>query len=216
MKKLISLLMLCALPAFGITPFTFSANNSDGSPQTNPVLMRAFPPNINGVTVYGTNIIFGANYLTNTPNASGFWSNSVLPNLYQFYVPNLGQYFYANILDTTNCYSLATYLTNAAYVSATFPGYIPATYAGVSNAVGFVLATNGGALAYSQLPFTPPTNSFGSQANAKFFTNGTALWIYYQTNALPGGAFTNQPWGSIMTTTNGGRFTLSNAVWVVF
>ena len=177
MKKLLPIFLL-AQSAFAGTPFYFSGQNADGSPQTNPVTVRAFPPNINGFTVYGTNIIWGAGYFTNTPNASGFFSNSLLPNMYQFSVPALGQNFYANIPDTTNYYSLATYLTNANVVGTIFPGYVANSYSGVTNALTFAPATNSAGGIIFALGFTPPTNNYAGITNALKYlpaTNGAAL-----------------------------------------
>lgn len=143
MKKLLTLLFsTAALLAIAGTPFYLSFKNSDGSAQTNNVLMRAFPPTANGFTVYGTNVIWGAAYLTNTPNASGFFSNSVYPNQYQFYIPAMDASFYAVIPDTNGYLSLALYLTNAPVTSVPFPGFVTSTYASVTNALRFVPATN--------------------------------------------------------------------------
>ena len=51
MKKLLSILFCIAtLPALALTPFYFSAYNADGTPQTNQVLMRAYPPTAQGFT----------------------------------------------------------------------------------------------------------------------------------------------------------------------
>lgn len=136
------------------TPFYFSSFNADGSPQTNVVTMQAWPPNQNGVTIYGTNIIYGAAIYSNTPNASGFFSNSLYPNLYKLTIPAITNSFFVLLLDTTNYLSLAVYATNVA-VSGGTPltsygfvtnalGYAPVvpTYSGVTNALGFAPATN--------------------------------------------------------------------------
>lgn len=48
---------------------------------------------------------------------------------------------------------------------------------------------------------------------ANIVTNGFQVWVVYKTNGLPGIAFTNLPAGSLMSTTNGGFYVLSNLVW---
>lgn len=48
---------------------------------------------------------------------------------------------------------------------------------------------------------------------AQIVTNGFIAWVCYKTNNNPGNQFTNLPWGSICSTTNGGTYRLSNDVW---
>lgn len=183
----------------GATPFYGKIPNSDGSFQTNVVLMQAYPP-ANTWTVYGTNIVYGGRIITNLPNASGYFSNWCYPNTYRVTVPALSSSFFVNILDTTNFLSLAVYITNAPVVSGTYLdgyglvtnwlGYAPVrpTPAGVTGALGYtpptntysaftniagVFATNNGPITYSQLPFTPPTNSYSALTNALGFVPGT-------------------------------------------
>ncbi|HTB86034.1 MAG TPA: hypothetical protein VK742_20480 [Candidatus Sulfotelmatobacter sp.] len=64
-------------------------------------------------------------------------------------------------------------------------GWTP-TYAGITNLIG-IPATNGGPLAYSQLPFTPPSNNYVGISNAVgfvFATNGGPL-AYSQLPYIP-------------------------------
>ena len=240
MKKIITLLLLAGVNAFALTPFYFSSYNSDGTPQTNQVLMRAYPPTLNGFTVYGTNIVWGGGYVTNTPNSSGFFSNAVAPNQYQFTIPALSANFYAVIPDATNYLSLAIYLTNAPVVGNSVGGF-----AIVTNLLNYLPATNGGAISISQLPFTPITNTYaavtnvigfvpatngGTIANSQLATNQLAyygnaagsfttnfgiVWLVYKTNGLMGSTWTNLPYGSFCSTTNGQFFVLSNALWLL-
>ena len=64
-----------------------------------------------------------------------------------------------------------------------------------------------------------PAGKLGSVTNqinniSGIITNGGVSWIFYQTNANPGPAFTNYGMGSICSTTNGQMFVLSNSVWL--
>ena len=59
------------LNAVALTPFYFSMPINGGAYQTNPVTFQAWPPTANGFVVVGTNIVYGANIVTNTPNATG-------------------------------------------------------------------------------------------------------------------------------------------------
>ena len=174
MKTLLQLVILAlAISANALTPFYFSSLNSDGTPQTNQVLMQAYPPTANGFTVYGTNIVYGSGVITNNPSATGFFSNSVAPNQYKFTITALGVSFFAVIPDTTNYQPLSMYLTNAPVVSVPFAGFVVSSYSSVSNALKFVAATNGGAVSYSQLPYTPATNSFSGIVSALTYTPAT-------------------------------------------
>lgn len=191
--KLILFALLAPLLALATTPFYYSGKNPDGTPQTNQVLLQAWPPAVNGVTIYGTNIIWGSVLIiTNTPDATGYFSNSVYPNTYRVSIPALGSQGFAKIPDTAVAMNLAFYMTNAPVVSGNLGSaalinsllgytalssnsaaviaaltYTPMTntYAAVSNVFQFNIATNGGPLAYSQLPFTPPTNSLAAITN---------------------------------------------------
>lgn len=54
------------------------------------------------------------------------------------------------------------------------------SYLGVSNALGFVIATNGGPVAIAQLPYTPPTNTYSALTNVLGYvpaTNGGPIAI---------------------------------------
>lgn len=115
-------------------------------------------------------------------------------------------------------------------------GFAPATNsaAGIAGALGYSPATNSSAGAISALGYTPATNSFSGLTNALGFspgtnsgyvgigtavanltTNGFLVWAAYKTNGVPGTAFTNLPQGSLLTTTNGSLFVLSNLVWFI-
>jgi hypothetical protein len=322
LRDFLATLLLCAFALNGrATPFFYQGYKSDGSFNTNQVGVTFFPTTDQPFTIYGTNIVYGGNILTISPNTSGYSSNWIFPGVYKFIITNLNAAFIANIPDTTNFNALALYVTNVQSFSGVglnsygvmtnqlgFPpatnttsgietalGYVPATnnnagilfalgytpatntyagimnslgfapatnsfiggtnqfgympatntsagvlfalgytpatntFNGVTNSLGYMPATNGGAIAISQLPYTPATNSaagikaalnytpgtnyVGQSSVASFTTNGLLVWIAYQTNAVPGPAYTNFPPGSLLTTTNGAFFVLSNLVW---
>ncbi|HEX4262746.1 MAG TPA: hypothetical protein VH597_00290 [Verrucomicrobiae bacterium] len=354
------------------TPFFIQGFQSDSPALTSQIGVSYWPPSDHPFTIYGTNIIYGGNIVTITPNGSGYSSNWLYPGTYRFYFTNLNAAFVANIPDTTNFNSLALYVTNVlgfsgvglnsygvitnllglapatnsvagieaalGYVPATNNnsgiafglgfapatnnnpgitsalGFIPATnsnsgivvglgftpatntYNGIANSLGFAPATNNfvgstNALGYMPatnssaginfaLGFTPTTNTYGGITNSLGFapatnstaglvatlgyipatnsysgltnslgfapatnsttgivaalhytprtndgyigtltgaanlaTNGFIVWVSYKTNGVPDTAFTNLPAGSLLTTTNGQLFVLSNLVW---
>jgi hypothetical protein len=356
------------------TPFFLQGFQSDSPALTSEIGVSYWPPSDHPFTIYGTNIIYGGNIVTITPNGSGYSSNWLYPGTYRFYFTNLNAAFIANIPDTTNFNSLALYVTNIAgfsgtglnsygvitnllglapatnttsgietalgYVPATNNsggivfslgfapatnsnsgitsalGYIPVTnsnpgitsglgfapatnsnpgmifalgftpatntyggiagslgfapatnsfigttnalgfmpatntYDGITNSLGFAPATNSTAGFVAALGYTPATNSYGGLTNSLGFapatnttagiiaalrytprtndgyiglsglagaaslaTNGFVVWVSYKTNDVPGAAFTNLPPGSLLTTTNGEFFVLSNLVW---
>lgn len=149
--------MLC-FAAQALTTFTYISRFNDGTTNMNPFVLSAYPP-ASPFTTDGTNTFFGAMPETNTPTASGWLTNSISAGLYTLTYPAFPQYgVFVNVANTTATNNLSLYYTNVPVVP-TFAGYILNSYAGVSNAVGFVIATNGGAISYTQLPFTPPTNT---------------------------------------------------------
>jgi hypothetical protein len=149
---LIALFALSAVKSSAVTAFYQRGYNSDGTPQTNKIVLTAYPPAVNGVTVLGTNIIFGAYAITNQPDATGFFSNSIFGGTYKYTVPALGFSTFATIPETTNYISLALCLTNAPVISpasgyaiiTNWLGYSPpaGTYSGITTALGFSPATN--------------------------------------------------------------------------
>lgn len=356
------------------TPFFIQGFQSDSPALTNQIGVSYWPPSDHPFTTYGTNIIYGGNIVTITPNASGYASNWLYPGTYRFYITNLNAAFVASIPDTTNFNSLALYVTNVpgfngvglnsygvvtnllglapatnstpgieaalGYVPATNNnagitfalgfapatnsnsgitfalGYTPATnsvtgltstlgfapatndspgivsalgfapatntYDGIASALGFAPATNSSPGIVAALGFTPPTNSYSGITNSLGFrpatnstsgitsalgytpatnnyngltsslgfapatnsaagilaalhytprtndgytglstlagaanltTDGFLVWVAYKTNDVPGAALTNLPAGSLLTTTNGQLFVLSNFVW---
>jgi hypothetical protein len=290
------------------TPFFFQGYLHDGSPQTNLIYMTQYPATTAPFTVYGTNIIYGADAIVITPNASGYSSNWSYPGTFRFYITNLNVSFIANIPDTATFQSLALYVTNVTGFSGVglnsygvvtnligFPpatnttsgivaalGFTPATntyngitnslgfapptnnYTGLTNALGLAPATNNSTGIIFALGYTPATNSYNGVTNslgfspatnsnagitaaqgfasatnstagitaalhytprtndgnvglisvASFATNGFSVWISYPTNNVPGPAYTNAPPGSLLTTTNGAFFVLTNLNWV--
>jgi hypothetical protein len=157
MKKIFSILILfLTVATFAQTRFYFYAKNADGSAMTNPVTFQAWPPNANGWTVVGTNLVYGAAIYTNTPSASGFVSNSLYANQYRYYVPTTDSGFIFQLTDNTNYTSLVLYATNTPstggagsgyQIITNLLGYTPATNNPLTNTIayvsGFVSVTNG-------------------------------------------------------------------------
>jgi hypothetical protein len=139
MKKILPILLILSnfTVARALTSYYYSAQNNDGTPQTNYFTLQPWPPAAQGITIYGTNIIFGPYIITNTPNASGFYSNGISPNTYKLQVPAINLAAFVSIPDTTNYISLASYMTNSPIVSGGVGGY-----AFVTNYLGFAPATN--------------------------------------------------------------------------
>lgn len=57
------------------------------------------------------------------------------------------------------------------------------------------------------------SQTISNLTNVKVITNGALVFIAYKTNGVPGSAFTNYPPGSLMATTNGGMYRLTNSAW---
>jgi len=129
------------------TPFYAQFYNADGSPQTNIITMQVWPPDDNAFTVDGTNVIFGDRIYTNTPTATGFWTNRLFANTYVVKIPSAGRSFFVKLLDTQTYLPLATYVTNVANVGTAFTlfnlltnglGFIPANASNLN--AGFLLS----------------------------------------------------------------------------
>ena len=156
------------------TPFYFSMPINGGLYQTNPVTFQAWPPTANGFVVIGTNIVYGANIVTNTPNATGFFSNSLYPNSYRVFMPDLNAAFFVTIPNTTAYASLSVYITNAP-VSTPFAGYAVGTFSGITNSLGYWPATNNSLFVTNiwVSSITTYSNGVGAATNvtANFSTN---------------------------------------------
>ena len=207
--------MVAAPLLAGPTPFYGKFYNADGSPQTNVIQMQAWPP-ANNWTIYGTNMVYGGAIITLTPDTTGYFSNAAYANTYRLLLTNLNSGFYMTLLDTTNFLSIAVYATDTPTVGNILNGFgiitnwlgytpVPPTYAGASNAFGFVVATNGNsslsntlATTFALYPFatpagitgalgyTPPTNTYSALTNIAgvFATNGGPLSLAQITAAL--------------------------------
>jgi len=162
----------CTITATALTPFSGKFFNADGTPLTNQILLQAYPPVANGVTIYGTNVIFGNKIITNNPDVTGFFTNAAYPNQYSVTFVGLNTTAYAVIPDTATTQPLAMYITNAPVVGGAggLSGFMYLT-----NLLGYTPATNGGTLAYSQLPFTPATNNYAGVTNALGFAPATNI-----------------------------------------
>ena len=164
------------------TPFYQMFLNPDGSPQTNAFTFTASQP-ANTWTVVGSNIVYGNYPVTFTPDTNGYVSNSIAPNSYVVTFAGLNSGFYANIPNTTNVLPLANYVTNVSTVSGT----ALSGFGLVTNWLGYLPGTNGGAISYSQLPWTPPTNNYTGITNALGFwpaTNSPATNVVIYLTAL--------------------------------
>ena len=177
--KIILLTVLMVLPVRAVSPtsFTFQFYDANGQPDTNCTTMQGWPPASGGVTVVSNVIVFAgpSQIITNLfQGTNTLGTNSAMPNNYQVLCPATGLGFFVTIPQTTNVLPLAMYATGVpvTYPSSTFYFYItntlgfspaPATYSGITAALGFTAATNGAPLLYSQLPYTPGiTNGNGS------------------------------------------------------
>ena len=148
--------MLTCFVAGAQTPFSHSGRLPWGAPNTNQCVITAWPPG-QPFYIYGTNIVFGSYPQTNNPDANGFFTNQLYAGTYSVVYPAFPQFgFFVQIPDTTNQLPLAYYATNTPVTSATYGSM----YGVVTNWLGFKPATNGAALSYSLLPWTPPTNTF--------------------------------------------------------
>lgn len=153
------LLLICRAPA--PTPFSYQFYNADGTAQTNPVTMTAWPPTTNGWTAYGTNIIYGAGTITLTPNTNGYGTNAgAFPNVYRLTFSNLNSSFYIRLPDTNAQVSLGSCLISVPQVAG------PVTfYSQITNALGFApLASNTTAI-FGGIGYTPATNGLANLTN---------------------------------------------------
>jgi hypothetical protein len=358
--------LLASAQSATLTGFTAQMVNPDGSPQTNQVLFYPWPLPTFQFFVVGTNVVNGNYIVTNTPNASGYFTNQLLPGQYVGKIPAMGNtaWFYAQVpavAPGAAQLSLSSFVSNAPaiYINASNYSYltnlfggplVTNSYFGIISAMGMIpqianpaltnlskgltfSLTNSGIiesfdglgeftqsntathqwLSISNCTliydgYVQPTNfvfafdqtnsAFIAQTNAELFattnhlavtnqtgftgdvtnlvgqtnltlaivapggaggtsckitydskgrvtgtnslgltdlpnyvlspytvgtnngstifsvvTNGFEVLIAYQTNGPPGPAFTNFPWGTICTTTNGQTYTLSNMVW---
>lgn len=202
MKSFFAILFLMLVVCAQATPVYLRSVQPDGTtPQTNAVIVTPWPPN-SPFYVYGTNIVAGLGPITNVPDATGFWSNSLAPIIFTVRyanAPTLG--YFVKIWDTTNYASIATYVTNVPVANASYGtmfglvtnwlGYYPATNTpnGILFAEGFQPATNtylcitnllGGAPALatyanivSALGYTPATNTFSGITNSLSYLPAT-------------------------------------------
>lgn len=204
---LLILLLISLRPALCATPFSYQFYNSDGTAQTNPITMTAWPPATNTWTVYGTNIVYGAQNITLTPNASGYGTNYAYPNTYRLFVSNLNSGFFIALPDTTNQISLGSCLIAAPQTAGplglygmitNWLGYAPATNSnlGIRGALGYVPLTNTLAGITNVLGYIPLTNTYAAITNTAGFvpaTNGLAALTNTLTDAALAGIHGYRP-----------------------
>ena len=151
------------------TLFTFQFQNADGTYNTNYTTMQGWPPATGGATVVSNVIVWSGagQIITNQfQGTNTLGTNSAMPNNYKVFCPATSLGFFVTIPQTTNMLPLANYATGltVTYPSSSLFYYITnalggtpaiASYSSIVTALGFIPATNGGTLAYSQLPYAP-------------------------------------------------------------
>lgn len=190
-----------------LTPFTFHLVKDDGTAMTNICSMTPYPQKTYGVTLLGTNIVFGATGINLTPNSNGDGTNFAMPTRYRIFETNSGLGFIVNLPDVTATNPLAIYvegvpviyqssslfgfITNAiggVPVISNWPsvlgaiGFQPLTnsYTAISNTVGFLLTTDTLAGITFGLGYTPASNTYSALTNILSFipaTNGGPVAI---------------------------------------
>ena len=180
MKKLFAIafaLMIGCSVTLPATPFSYQFFNSDGTAQTNRILMQAWPPATNTWTVYGTNVIYGGQIITLDPNSSGYGTNYAYPNTYRLFLSNLNSGFFISLPDTSSQIALGSCLISAPQVAGplgffgmvtNWLGYMPATNnaAGIKFALGYTPATNSLPGITNALGYTPPNSTYASLTNS--------------------------------------------------
>ena len=127
--------------------------------------------------------------LTFTSSVTGLISNNLAPGNYRAVVDGFTQGIPFGIVSNNAVQNLAQVAGVPAPVFMNFTlaqfsdagtmayestnNWTRNSYAGVTNALHFLPATNGGAVAYSQLPYTPATNSYAGLTNALGFMPAT-------------------------------------------
>jgi hypothetical protein len=187
MKNLLTILALFAAMLAGaaqVTYYTYQFQNADGSPVTNQFTLQGWPAATSQVTIVSNSVVFSGGIITNTPNANGTGTNSILPNNYRVFVPDLNLGFLVNIPVTSQTNTLASYAVGTPVV------YLPASqYAYLTNQLGFAPATNTSQGIVSALGYTPITNSYAALTNVAgfvFATNNPATNIIAYVSAVSG------------------------------
>ena len=199
---LLTTFLLVAVTCWSQTPtkFTFQFFDASGQPDTNYTIMQGWPPATGSATVVSNVIVWAgaSQIITNMFSGTNtIGTNSAMPNTYRVLCPATGIGFLVTIPQTTNQLPLALYATNipVTYSSSSLYFYItnalgfqpaPATYAGIVASLGFIPATNGGVIAYSQLPFTPDIPGSNISTNVpvlKNFMSSNCLTNSFGTNA---------------------------------
>ena len=189
-----------------LQPWVYYGVDQTGLPLTNALTISAWPAT-NQIVGLGTNIVGNVAH-TYTPDTNGYVSNNIAPGNYRLQIAgytggvpfgivsnsspqNLSQVANLPVVTFLN-FTLAQFRDAGTMAWEGTNTFARKTYLDVSNAVAFVLATNGGPLAYSQLPFTPPTNSYSALTNVLGFVPATNL-ASIAAGQLPFAAATNNP-----------------------
>ena len=198
----LALLAALALDAATVVTNSYTLHNPDGTAFTNGATMAVYPPVSQSVVIVGTNIVLGGGFTINLTNdANGRGVVVCEPNQYRVsYAANNGSTFQflvniqatnplpdfayeivgVPVIFTPN--SFAAWLTNAL-------GYLPATntYAGITAALNYVPLTNTYQAITNYLGYVPVQPTYASVTNALGFApavnNGT-LNFGQVTNAL--------------------------------
>ena len=194
-------LLLCALgvsvaTAGQLTPVVAYLTDSQGNPYgsgTN-VTITAWPAT-NIITGVGTNLVANLAIIDVT-SAGGEISNNLAPGNYRMQIAgfprgitfgvvsngtalNVAQLAGVPVTEFMN-FTIAQFSDAGTMARENTNNWTRNNYFSVSNAVGFDMATNGGPVAVSQLPYTPATNSYGGISNAVGFdmaTNGGPIAV---------------------------------------
>jgi hypothetical protein len=174
-----------------VTPVVAYLTDSQGNPYgagTN-VTITAWPAT-NVISGVGTNLV--ANLpIVDVTSAGGEISNNLAPGNYRMQIAgfprgitfgvvsngtalNVSQLAGVPVPEFLN-FTIAQFSDAGTMARESTNNWTRNSYVAVSNAVGFVIATNGGPVAVSQLPYTPATNSYAGVSNAVGFviaTNG--------------------------------------------
>jgi len=121
---------------------------------------------------------------------------------------NTNDFARATLAGITN--ALAMIPANAANTN----DFARATVAGITNALAMIPANAANTNDFARASANGLSLAIGSRTDVKVITNGATVIFSYNTNGVPGSAFTNYPQGSLLVTTNGQLFQLTNLVWI--
>lgn len=171
-----------------LQPVVAYITDSQGNPMVGTnVVITTWPP-ANAITGVATNLIANVNISENT-GAGGLISNNLALGSYRLQISGYTRGVTFNVVSNPVAinvaqvggepvpafanFTLAQFSDVGTMAGESTNAWTRNSYLGVSNAVSFNLATNGGPLLYSQLPWTPPTNTTAGIAYALGWTPPT-------------------------------------------